>query len=45
MLRVLIGHESNLSQTVISKFQFDQAQNKENHFVDMLPLNRYSFTY
>ena len=29
MLRVLIGHESNLSQTVISKFQFDQAQNKK----------------
>ena len=58
MLRVLIGHESNLSQTVISKFQFqfDQAQNKKNHFVDMLPLNRlfiyvliyliiYTFTY
>ena len=45
MLHVLTSHESNLSQTVISKFQFDQAQNKENHFVDMLPLNRYSFMY
>ena len=45
MLRVLIGHESNLSETSISKFQFDQAQNKKNHFVDMVPLNRYSFMY
>ena len=51
MLRVLTSHESNLSQTNI-----DQAQNKKNHFVDMLPLNRlfiyvliyliiYTFTY
>ena len=56
MLRVLISHESNLSQTNISKFQFDQAQNKKNPFVDMIPLNRlfiyvliyliiYTFTY
>ena len=45
MLHVLTSHESNLSQTVISKFQFDQAQNKKNHFVGMLPPNRYSFMY
>ena len=45
MLRVLTSYESNLSQTNISKFQFDQAQNKKNHFVDMLPLNSYSFMY
>ena len=45
MLRVLTSHESNLSQKNISKFQFDQAQNKKNHSVDMPPLNRYSFMY
>ena len=45
MLRVLTSHESNLSQTNISKFQFDQAQNKKNHFVDTVLLNRYLFMY
>ena len=56
MLRVLTSYESNLSQTNISKFHFDQAQNKKNPFVDMIPLNRlfiyvliyliiYKFTY